>query len=230
MTDRRSAAVGIDLLVVVALRAELKGIARELGLRKRRHRYVDAAGGLLAACVGPGRSAGPGTRKLVVEAQPTRVLHVGYCGGLDASLEAGDAVRVGKAVNDATGEALDLDAGEAVLVTTGEPALTPDAKRRLAERWNAAAVDTESFHVASACREAGVPCSVVKAVTDTADEGLDAAVVRLVDDTGRTRGWRVARLLVTRPRLISTLRQLAARSRNADRRLVEHVKMHGDLP
>jgi adenosylhomocysteine nucleosidase len=208
---------GVELLIVVALRAELKGIARGLRLRRRdADRYADTGGRMQAVCVGPGAAAEAATRRWLAELRPRRVLHAGYCGGLEVSLSPGAVVRAGRVVNDATGDAIELDAGDALLVTTAEPVLTPEGKRRLAERWHAAAVDTESHHVASACREAGVPCEVVRAVTDTAEEALNPAIVELVDASGRTRPLAVLRLALTRPALLPRLARLGRQSRRAD--------------
>ncbi|MFW5681836.1 MAG: hypothetical protein ACOC1G_02415 [Phycisphaeraceae bacterium] len=216
MTAPESTGRGVDALILVALRVELKGIAKALKLRKRGgERYENEGGRVLAVCVGPGRNAEPRTRQWIETVRPRRVLHVGYCGGLGSSLSAGDAVRPARVVDDATGTEIALAQGEGVLVTTAEPVLTPAAKRELAHRREAAAVDTESYHVASACRGAGVPLEIVRAVTDTADEPLAREIVNLVDERGRTKPLAVARLVI-RPHWIGTLRKLGRRSRSAD--------------
>lgn len=224
MTAPESTGPGVDALIVVALHVEWKGVAKALKRNKRGDDpYHKEGGRVLAVCVGPGRSAGPWTRQRIESVQPRRVLHVGYCGGLDSSLSAGDAVRPARVVDDATGSEIALETGDGVLVTTAGPVSTPEAKRRLGERWEAVAVDTESYHVASACRDAGVPFEIVRAITDTADEPLEPEIVNLVNARGRTKPLAVARLIM-RPGWLGRLRTLGRRSRSADATLAGCVK------
>lgn len=225
MTRASPPSPGVEALILVALRVELRGVARRLGLRRDApDQWRDNAGRLAAVCVGPGAAAAGGARRAVRELKPGAVIHVGYCGGLDPALAPGDAVRPGRLIDDATGDVREVaDAGPA-LITTAEPVATPHAKRRLVERWRAAAVDTESYHVSACCVEAGVPCEVVRVVTDAAGESLDAAIVGLVDARGGTPPLRVARLLLTRPWLLPRLHRLGRRSAEADRVLANELR------
>jgi nucleoside phosphorylase len=58
------------------------------------------------------------------------------------------------------------------LVTTATPVLTPAARRDLATRSGAVAVDMESQTIAALCRERGIPCLAIKGVSDGFDDDL----------------------------------------------------------
>jgi adenosylhomocysteine nucleosidase len=59
-----------------------------------------------------------------------------------------------------------------------------EVRRALAER--AHLVDMEGYAVARACVAMGVPCDIVKVVSDTADEGAAGSWAGRMDDLART--------------------------------------------
>jgi adenosylhomocysteine nucleosidase len=139
----------------------------------------------------------------------------GIAGGLDGALEPGTVV-VPEVVVGADGTCLHADAGwrdrllsrisDGVQISV-EPILhvdevitSPDQKRELHERRHAAAVDMESYGVATVAQDAGVPWIVIRAVGDAADHEVPRVVTNVSDSRGRLRIVAVLGL-VFRPRL-----------------------------
>lgn len=121
---------------------------------------------------------------------PRLVIAAGFCGALAPGLRVGDVVSTPRIV---TVDALVAD---------------PGAKRRLADRTGAAAVDMESAAVEEACAARGVPFRAVRAVSDTADAALSPELVRLLSG-GRVSPWKAAVALAGKPALLGEFRRLA---------------------
>lgn len=220
-------AAGVHALLVTALRVELRALVKRLGLHPDGDgRFVSTDGRTLAACVGPGRTAGEHAAALLNTCHPRRVIVAGYAGGLTPGLGVAALVEPTRLVDAATGHAIGETHPdpERTLVTAAEPVCTPEAKRALGDRWQAAAVDMESYHVASACRAADVPWRVVRAVTDAADHRVDPAVMTLIDERGAASPRKLIEVLLSRPWLIPSLCRLARRTARADRALAEAVR------
>lgn len=167
-------------LVVVALRQEaahLEGVDVLLtGIGK-----VSAATAVAAA---------------LAERRPSRVLNVGTAGALRDGLEG--VHRIGRAIeHDLDHDGLSQLLGEPVpgevvldpslptVLATGDTFVQDGALRaELAAR--AHLVDMEGYAVARACEAAGVPCSIVKVVSDAADEGAARSWSERVDALART--------------------------------------------
>jgi len=171
------------VLVVVALEQELQPVARALG--------VTARGGLLrgwlsgSEVVALAVGIGGDVRSAVAQQGPRLVMSCGFCGGLDPAMSAGDLVLATR-VRGADGQVLDapevarqaaaralngLRFTEGELVCTSAVAASNTEKRALA-RAGALAVDMETYPVARAAREAGVPWLALRAVVDPLDFSL----------------------------------------------------------
>jgi nucleoside phosphorylase len=71
------------------------------------------------------------------------------------------------------------------VLATGDAFISdPVTRARLAER--AHLVDMEGYAVARACATAGVPCELVKVVSDSADEAAGHSWVERMDAFART--------------------------------------------
>jgi len=92
---------------------------------------------------------------------------------------------------------------------------TPAAKRRLARRWQAVAVDLESAAVARACAQAGKPFAVLRAVADPAEREIPAPALAGLDPRGRMRPGAVAARLLRQPRDLLGLVRLGWDTRTA---------------
>ncbi|MEQ1875845.1 MAG: hypothetical protein ABL958_04305 [Bdellovibrionia bacterium] len=108
-------------------------------------------------------------------------LHLGYCGGLDSSLEVGDLIFPERCLN-LEGESLEFETlhlllkapkkvSPGVILTSDRLIRTQSEKAKLFESTGAAAVDMESFLLVKAAQEKGLSAVVLKAVADSrADE------------------------------------------------------------
>jgi hypothetical protein len=140
----------------------------------------------------------PGGTNLIVIA--------GLGGGLDPALRVGDVV-----------------SGDGIY-SSAEPVLTPAQKAELFRATRARVVDMETEAVRAWAAPAGVPVVAVRAVSDTADQAIDPALLRLVDELGRPRHLAIATYLLHHPTGIRRLLRLAAASRLACERLGEGVR------
>ena len=154
---------------------------------------------------GPGKvSAAVAVAGAVTRRRPSRVLNIGTAGALRDGLDGVHVVgRViehdfdHEGIEALLGQALPgeivLDASSPVTLATGDRFIQHSAARRaLAER--AHLVDMEGYAVARACAAAGVPCEMVKVVSDEATEGALRSWQETVDLAARL----IAEVVATR--------------------------------
>jgi adenosylhomocysteine nucleosidase len=140
-------------------------------------------------------AAATSVARAVAERRPSRVLNVGTAGALRDGVEG--IHRIGRVIEHdvdhaalsaligepVRGEVL-LDADLPMVLATGDAFVQGGPERlRLAER--AHLVDMEGYAVAVACAAAGVPCELVKVVSDTADETAGHTWLEQVDVLAR---------------------------------------------
>jgi adenosylhomocysteine nucleosidase len=119
------------------------------------------------------------------------VVSAGFCGGLDPRLRRHDLVMAERIV-DLEGRELDVPKSLdlSALRLPGRPHVgrivsadalvrRPADKRALGQRCGALAVDLESHAVAEVCRQAGIPCLVLRVVSDAVDDELPVEVAGL---------------------------------------------------
>ena len=170
----------------------------------------------VAWCVGGvgGAAAARATQLLVDGHRPAVVVTAGFAGGLDRSLARGSVVRPSRALSGSGGPPLDLPAGQG---TTGDVAIvsvprvitTAAAKRDLAAATGAAVVDMESYAVADAARAAGLPCAVIRVVSDDAAQDLPREIAALVQpQSGMRRLGAALGAIGRRPRAALDMWQL----------------------
>jgi adenosylhomocysteine nucleosidase len=133
--------------------------------------------------------------RAIAERRPSRVLNVGTAGALRDGLEG--VHRIGRVIehdldHDAIsaligepvpGEVL-LDPAERTVLATGD-AFVQDAAVRADLAVRAHLVDMEGFAIACACEAAGVPCTLIKVVSDDASEGAGRSWMEQADATAR---------------------------------------------
>ena len=169
-------------LVVVALRQEAA--------------YLVDQPGLDVLLTGIGKvSASFAVATAFAERRPSRVLNVGTAGALHDGLEG--VHRIGRVIeHDLDHEALEALVGEPVpgaivldpdaemVLATGDTFVQhPDLRRALARR--AHLVDMEGYAVARACQAAGIPCEIVKVVSDDASEAAAHSWQETMDTMAR---------------------------------------------
>jgi hypothetical protein len=150
------------------------------------------------------------------------VIMAGLAGALDPSLRIGDVVLDAEraetwVTHPCHGSAIHRGA----IHTADHLIATPAEKAALFASTRALAVDMEQAIVRAAANAAGVPFIGIRAVSDTADQALNPAVLNLVDEFGRPRAAALAIALARKPSLIPDLMTLGAASRLAADRLAE---------
>lgn len=158
--------------------------------------------------------------RLIGESRPGRVVMIGFAGGLDPTLRIGDAVRVRRLLHEGS-EPIELDDGDAALLTVDTLIDSPSAKAELRRRTGADAVDMESYHVAAMLRGHGIPLTVIRAISDTADDAVAPEVARFVRPDGTADVGRTMRHLLTHPHHLPMLLRLARASDRAARALAD---------
>lgn len=166
-------------LVVVAVRQEA--------------RYLDVADVVLT---GIGKvSAAVAVSSAIAARRPSFVLNVGTAGALRDDM-AGTHV-VGRVIEhdvdhaflgrligeELTGEVV-IDPAVDVTLATGDAFVADESQRALLAA-RAHLVDMEGYAIARACAAAGVPCRMVKVVSDTASDDAAATWAETADRTAR---------------------------------------------
>ncbi len=192
------------------------------GFLRRKLRLPDGTA-VACICSGAGPESAEAAADRLLEIGVTRLVTAGTAGGLHPALRPGDLV-VADRVFARRGERI-LLAGETVspspqrsaagarivhgaLLTCGVVIETPAEKKRLYRRTGALAVDMESAGVVRAAVRRGVPCVMLRAVCDTAAEGLSREVLDTIDMQGRVHAFALARVLLRRPSLVPSLLRL----------------------
>ena len=147
-------------------------------------------------------AAGTSVAAAIATQRPGRVLNVGTAGALRDGLEG--THRIGRVLeHDLDHDGLSQLLGEPIpgevvldpdlptILATGD-AFVQDGGLRAALAARAHLVDMEGYAVARACAAAGVPCSIVKVVSDAADEGAARSWAEQIDGLARTLAAVVA--------------------------------------
>lgn len=233
----------VDIAVVVALALEARPFCEQLGdavrLRAADRRVtVGHLGGRSLAVIeaGVGRTAAEQATQLVIEGHRPRqaVIAAGLCGGLDPAIPRGAIV-----VPDAIGHTGAADTRPipspprpgirqmsvtGLLVTCDTVVSTPAAKQALHAATGAVAVDMESWWIAAIAARAGIPCHVIRAVSDTAAESIPSDIAMLAAITSPARQAGAAlRLAWRRPLAIGELAELREHAHHAADALAEYL-------
>lgn len=214
------------ILIVASLCDELKATVAALGLRWDGGCAEGEVNGgrAVAAVTGVGRVRAVARLDVVLEQhRPAVVLHVGFAGGLDPKLAAGEVLRFGQVINE-RGGVIDLDHGAgATLLTVDRMVDSVEGKRELFARYGAAAVDMESFAVAQRLREVGIPLIAMRGISDGAGFALPARAVEWVKADGSAALGPVLRYFAGHPHQLPMLLGLRRQARLAAENLAQAV-------
>ena len=216
-----TAAIGF----VCAMPMEVKPLMGPLGLRpapdggRLSHGALDGRP-VVAIVTGMGTElATRGATELLDATEVDHVVVVGITGALESETPIGTVVRPAVVIHSGTGSRhrpAPLGHGEqhGAMWTTDSLTTDPDELARLRSD-GVVSLDMETAAVAAVCEARGVPWSVVRAISDRANDGsVDEEVFALSHQDG-SPDWRaVARFVVTRPH---RLPRLAAVGRGAQR-------------
>jgi adenosylhomocysteine nucleosidase len=148
------------------------------------------------------RLVGIGARRLhlLPSKKPRALIMAGLAGALAPDFTIGDVVVQGSC-RALPGVRL------GTLATTSHILATPADKAALFRQTGALAVDMETRPVQQYAESLGIPFLAVRAISDTASESLDPALLTLVDADGRPRIGSALRYLAGNPgRLFKLLR------------------------
>ncbi|MFQ5465221.1 MAG: hypothetical protein ACE5EI_04765 [Thermodesulfobacteriota bacterium] len=223
--------------IIVALAAEGQALAGRQGWKKegpytvKRNRLAD--GSEIITCVaGMGMGQAAGAARWLVAEGAGALISAGIGGGLSPRARPGDVIigqrlmedRGGDGVGEGGGvihanallaeivlkalEDQNIPARRDTIVTVHEAVLTGHGKARLHERTGAAAVDMESYAVARAAVEAGLPFVVMRAVCDPATRTISPHLANTLDPEGRPRPLALLGRVLRRPGLVTQLLRL----------------------
>ena len=216
-------------LIVVALARELQGIARALGAQARGATALGRLGEYRALGIAIG--TGGGAAHVIAEHHPRLVISCGFSGALDPALRPGDVVLASSVCDEdgrtiAVAEADRLIARRALLgpaegeiLCATRVAATALEKRALA-RPGRLAIDLETWAIATAAREAGIPWLAVRVILDPLDRELPA----FVRDTRANYTPAAVRHALRGPRAALDLARLARDARIASYSLERAVR------
>jgi adenosylhomocysteine nucleosidase len=169
---------------------------------------------VIVVCGGIGAEAARRATQAVIELyQPEKVVSVGFVGALVPELRVGDVVVPSRIVDTRDGSSRTCDGGEGTLVSAMN-VTGARGKRRLAEAYNARAVDMEGAAVAQAASLHGIEFAAVKAVSDELDFEVPMLEAAVTSD-GRFHVGRFLLNVTVRPWLWARVVRLGCNSRRA---------------
>jgi adenosylhomocysteine nucleosidase len=213
------------IIIVAAMESELAFLRKAMEAPERRKknsvegRLGSKSALLLRSGVGPERTI----RCLERVGSPGGfdcVLSIGCAGALSPALNIGDVVIPEKIIDGADGGSsyaacgelantarnlcreLDLPFNSGSTVSAAEVAATAEAKRALAEKHGAVAVDMETAQVAAWAGKFGVPLLVFRTISDTSQDRIAPELGTILDHNGRPVPGKAAALFARKPGLL----------------------------
>lgn len=243
-SDRAPQLEPCHLGLVFALKIEAAGLVDRLdrpvtttgaGFSVRQGRL---AGRNVAVMVsGAGRNAAAvATEALITGHRPGWVLSTGFAGGLDPRLGRRHILMADQ-LADTSGDELSLDlkvdpaslsdlpeVHVGRLLTADSVIRLPEEKKSLGRRYDALAVDMESFAVAEVCRRYQVGFLAVRVINDAADDELPPDVKHLLaQKTGVARLGAALGSIWRRPSSFGDMLKLKKNAQQASDRLAEFL-------
>lgn len=172
---------------------------------------------------------------LLAEERPRALISFGIAGALSSSLKPGDIVLAdsvfsmnapaisaspapAKAITNAA-EAAGFTLATGTILSVEHVLAAASDKHRLFEETGALAVDMESYEMARAAQDHGLPFAVLRAVADPADMSIPESALRSVGTSGEIAPWAAIRGLLTHSGDIGRLIRLGHASAAAHKSL-----------
>jgi len=151
--------------------------------------------------------------------QPRRVFTCGFSGALNPALQIGDVV-FGAKVSPSIAQRLQSAGAKQVVFACAERVvITAAEKRALRAQTNADVVEMESAIIERVCREAGVACITLRAISDAAHEDLPLDFNALMTSERKLDPAKLALAILRRPQKIPPLLRLGKNSSIAAEKL-----------
>ena len=175
--------------------------------------------GISARLTGIGRvNAEKTIRECLAARSPGLVLTCGFAGGLNPKLQIGDVVfRTVDPELDARLASAGAKPGS--FYCASRIAVTKAEKQALRQSSGADAVEMESEAIQAVCRERGVRCATVRAISDTADDDLPLDFNQLSKPDMSLDFGKLAIAILGRPGKVPSLMRLQKNCRTAAERL-----------
>lgn len=189
---------------------------------------------LVVSGVGP-TAARRGAERLLDGHRPRVLVSAGFAGALDPTLNRND-LAIPRAVVNAAGESIAVDPAPTraapAAIRRVERLLLVDRviteateKNRLRDRHGADLIDMESFGVAAAARDRGIPFVSLRVVSDDARSELPPEVARMLNASGSYRVGAALRAIWTRPSAAKDFWTLHAHALEAADRLANGLQV-----
>lgn len=184
-------------------------------------KLLGARSGVSVVITGMGaRHADRSIRAALERFSPRQVFTCGFAGALDPKLQIGDVLFEGATLADQMrAKLLSAGAKPAKFFCADRVATTALEKSVLRARTGADAVEMESQVIAAACRDRGVACVTLRAISDTAHEDLPLDFNALMTPEDNLSFSRLAWAIVRAPQKIPALMRLGRNSAQAAEQL-----------
>lgn len=179
-------------------------------------------------------SAKRGAERLLDGHRPRLLVSAGFAGALDPDLNRNDLV-VPRSVADLSGETIEIDGdltGDAPVIRRVGKLLLVDRvitesaeKSRLRHEHGADLIDMETFGVAVAARDRGVPFVSLRVVSDDARSELPPEVARLLNASGSRLVGAALRAIWERPSAAKDFWALHSQANEAADRLAKGLQV-----
>jgi nucleoside phosphorylase len=224
------------LAIVAALQREVSGLTKSCRRVERTHQGRNfiffeqpdeehADEGVVIVCGGIGLEAARRAAEAVIAwYRPTEVQSVGFAGALDQTLHVGDLFVPSAVIDARDGSRIQLhsESGKGTLLTFMAVA-GAEQKTKLAQAYQAQAVDMEAAAVLAVARAHGIPFAATKAISDELDFDLPETA-RFIDAQGRFKTASFTLFVALRPWLWRRVALLARNSRHAAKALGSHFE------
>jgi adenosylhomocysteine nucleosidase len=206
------------IAIVAALEREVSPLIRNWSPVRREHQgrgfTFFERGDVVVICGGIGVEAARRAAEAVIALYgPLLLQSVGFAGALDTTLRAGDTFSPSLLLDARDGSRLQLPGGDGTLITYNAVA-GAGQKAKLAEAYQARAVDMEAAAVATSASSHRIAFGVTKVISDELDfemPGMSA----FIDGQGRFRTMSFTFFALLRPWLWMRLAILARNSSKA---------------
>jgi adenosylhomocysteine nucleosidase len=198
------------------------------------HQVAASRPGVFTILVGMGRrNAETSARRFLDSCAANLVLTCGFAGGLNPELKPGDVVFEAPAADATAGVAPNLDDESAARLALCQEKLaaagarpgrffcadiiatTAAEKTRMRAETDADAVEMESAAIHAVCRERGIPCVTVRAISDAAGDDLPLDFNALTTPDHRLDMTKLAWAIARSPGAIAGLLELREKTRLA---------------
>jgi nucleoside phosphorylase len=214
------------LAIVAALEREIAALTKNWTLTQRdyagRKFTFFESGNLVAVAGGIGLEPARRAAEAVIALYHPAHLHsVGFAGALHAEMRLGDIFSPAVVIDARDGSRTQLEAGEGTLVTFMAVA-GAQQKSKLAEAYQARAVDMEAAAVAAAARAHGITFGATKVISDELSFEMPG-MARFIDVEGQFKTVSFAMFAALRPWLWKPVAALAGNSSKAAQILSAHL-------